>query len=198
MTLLILVCLVPAFEFFNFAVKESPVLIAVPALVLTLVIQCVSWTLLLRLVQAAALFLKRGGVVAYEPLYHTFIQITFEAKRWAQWSMLYGTPFFKTFLQCMGSNVKGDLFYNGSGLHDFHALVFEDKTIVDGCQVTGHYQVGNTLTIGTSTAAGLLHPGCLTVANARLKSKIEHGPNTAFFQHEMKEDQEDETEIFLF
>ena len=175
MTLLILVCLVPAFEFFNFAVKESPVLIAVPALVLTLVIQCVSWTLLLRLVQAAALFLKRGGVVAYEPLYHTFIQNT-----------------FKTLLQFMGSNVKGGLFYNGSGLHDFHALVFEDKTIVDGCQVTGHYQVGNTLTIGTSTAAGLLHPGCVTVANARLKSNIEHGPNTAFFQHEMKED---ETEI---
>jgi hypothetical protein len=182
-TLLIVGCLIPAFEFFNFAVKESPVVIAVPALVLTLVIQCVSWTLLLRFVQAAVMSLKRGGVIAYEPLYHTFIQITFEIRRWAQWSMLNGTPFFKPFLQFMGSNVKGDLFYNGAGLHDFHTLVFEDKTIVDECQVMGHYQVGNTLTIGISTAAGLLHPGCVTVANARLQSNIEHGPNTAFFQH---------------
>jgi hypothetical protein len=83
----------------------------------------------------------------------------------------------------MGSTVRGYLLYNGAALHDFHALVFNDKTIVDECQVKEHYQVGDELTIGTTEVAGLLHPGCFTVANTGMTGNLERGPFRAFFQH---------------
>jgi len=33
-------------------------------------------------------------------------------------------------------------------MYDFHALVFRDKTIVDGCHINGHYQMGDKLVVG--------------------------------------------------
>uniref|UniRef100_A0A7S1YHU0 Uncharacterized protein n=1 Tax=Grammatophora oceanica TaxID=210454 RepID=A0A7S1YHU0_9STRA len=75
------------------------------------------------------------------------------------------------------------MLFFGNRMYDFHALVFRDKTIVDGCHINGHYQIGSKLVIDKSIQVGVLHDGCFTMAGTVMKgsSQTETGPWRAMF-----------------
>jgi hypothetical protein len=168
--------LIPSFEFFLYAALHSSLGVAAVGLAGTVVIQCVVWTILLRLLQSLVLLNNRDALY-FQPMYAVFlIFYSWVLSTYSHWFALWGTPFFTLLMRFMGAEVKGELLYYGRELHDFPHLIFDDKTIIDECQLTGHYQVGHDLTIGPSHHAGLLHEECFTVANTFMQGNVERGP----------------------
>jgi hypothetical protein len=168
--------LIPSFEFFLYAVLHSSLGVAAVGLAGTIVIQCVVWTILLRLLRSLVLLNSRDAFY-FHTMYAVFLLFySWILSTYSHWFALWGTPFFTVLMRFMGAEVKGELLYYGRSMHDFSNLIFEDKTIIDDCQLTGHYQVGNNLTIGPSHHAGLLHEGCFTVANTFMEGNVERGP----------------------
>mmetsp|Transcript_49587 Transcript_49587/g.73891 ORF Transcript_49587/g.73891 Transcript_49587/m.73891 type:complete len:90 (-) Transcript_49587:307-576(-) len=72
---------------------------------------------------------------------------------------------------------------NGRIVHDFHALTFRDKTIIDECQATAHMQIGKSMTVEPTTHSGVLHEGCFTFAGSQFDGShmMEYGPSRPIF-----------------
>jgi len=185
--LLLCVSSLPAFEVYG-AIGASGwsihhTLSGIVALIATL---CVSLWVLTWFTQAIALMLLQKarssmpGVFA-RSWYYLYIHVVLFNNNWGHWFLLWGSPFYNGLASSLGAKIKGNFLFNGRGQHDFHALAFEDKTIVDDCHVTGHIQIGKELRVGPSVHCGVLHEGCVTVSGTVMEGSFmkETGPMRA-------------------
>uniref|UniRef100_A0A7S1YL22 Uncharacterized protein n=1 Tax=Grammatophora oceanica TaxID=210454 RepID=A0A7S1YL22_9STRA len=167
---------IPSFELFQTAAMNQPFGVALLGTTASVLVQCIVWTLMARAWQMVSLLMQTDRLVElkiFPCVYQMYLRMVWGCNDWGQWFVLWGTPYYNILAKFMGATVKGDLLFNGRVQHDFHALVFADKTIVDDSVVNGHYGIGNELTVGRSVHSGVLHPGCFTVAGT-----IIEGPPT--------------------
>uniref|UniRef100_A0A7S1Y5P3 Uncharacterized protein n=1 Tax=Grammatophora oceanica TaxID=210454 RepID=A0A7S1Y5P3_9STRA len=115
--------------------------------------------------------------------YQVLIHVYWFNVIWGHGFLLFGTPFFNVLARIMGASIEGELLFNGRMMHDFHALTFREKTIIDECQISAHVQIGNDMTVEPSIHSGVLHEGCFTLAGShcdRLQT-TEYGPLRPIF-----------------
>lgn len=164
---------IPSYELFVATIPNAAAGVAVFWLFLVLIVQCISWICVERLLQA---LLFSSGARVQRVIYFSYALLAWRNHTWNLMMLsLRGTPFMSWLLCFMGSRVEGTLWYFGTAIYDFPMLTFRDRTIIDDAHVSGHYVVFDKLSLQETQLEGVVHPGTYCPGGSTLSSP-ESGP----------------------